>query len=136
MATMTALKLTEPQTAQHQDVRERAYHRYATRLHAILWCRQKFQTTVIHDLSQGGAGLTGAFGVMPTDLVVLELLDGRRLTAEVRWWIQGRCGVVFNHPLQADDPLIAKALMRKPAPLSLLSVKPIGVNSNRSKPAA
>lgn len=104
--------------APFNEVGGRIYQRHPTRLHAILFCRGKFQTTTIHDLSQGGAGLTGAFGVMPRDEVAIEFLNGKRLTAAVRWWVNGRCGIVFDIPLQADDPLLRKALKRSPQTLT------------------
>jgi len=94
---------------------QRAHPRHPTKLHVLIYARGRFQTTTISDLSLGGACLRGAFGVMPHDKVSLQLLDGRKLNASVRWWVNGHCGVVFEHPLQPDDALIQHALKRKHA---------------------
>jgi hypothetical protein len=101
-------KLTATQTG-NGDQKQRQHQRFPTSLRAILYCRGQFQTTAIYDLSQGGAGLTGAFGVMPNDGVILQLLDGRQIDATVRWWVQGRCGLVFKQPLAENDILIQQA---------------------------
>lgn len=101
-------KLSVTQT-DNGDQKQRQHQRFPTSLRAILYCRGQFQTTAIHDLSQGGAGLTGAFGVMPNDGVILQLLDGRQIDATVRWWVQGRCGLVFIQPLAVNDTLIQQA---------------------------
>ena len=82
--------------------------RYATRIRAILYKGDSFQSTLIRDVSAGGVGLRGAIGVFAGDKVALQLLDGRRLEAVVRWWLAGCCGLAFTEPLGPDDKLLTR----------------------------
>jgi hypothetical protein len=91
----------------------RRHPRCPTRIAAILHKGTRFQSTTIEDVSCGGVGLAGAYGVLPGDDVTIELLNGRKLQATVRWWILGRCGVAFKNQLANDDPLLSQAEARK-----------------------
>jgi hypothetical protein len=45
--------------------------------------------------------LEGTFGLIPTDLVAIELVSGVRVPGKVEWSLGGRTGVVFPEPLEA-----------------------------------
>ncbi len=91
---------------------ERKAARFPVRIRAVLQTAQSFQSTIIQDLSSLGAGLDGAVGVVPGDRVSIELLDGRSIKGHVRWWLAGKCGVVFDEPLDPRDPLFNKSAKR------------------------
>ncbi|MEM7748853.1 MAG: PilZ domain-containing protein, partial [Pseudomonadota bacterium] len=57
--------------------RLRKFSRQLVNMRAFLHFGGRFQSTLIRDLSQSGAGLRGAVGVIPGDRVSIELLDGR-----------------------------------------------------------
>jgi PilZ domain len=90
----------------------RRHKRCPTRIPALLDTGSRFQSTTIEDLSVGGAGLAGAYGVLPGDEIVLQLLNGRALAGTVRWWFLGRCGIAFRQQLASDDPLLIEAAAR------------------------
>lgn len=81
--------------------------RHTVHIEAILHANGEAQRTIIDDLSTGGAGLNGAIGIYANDNIEIELADGRRLAAEVAWWLTGCCGIKFREPLQPDDPIFA-----------------------------
>ncbi len=98
----------------------RKHPRFPTNIRALLYCRHRFQTTVISDLSQGGARLTGALGIMPHDNVTIQLLNGREIKGTVLWWLNGHAGLAFKTPLAENDPLLLKAgLNRHPHSMPL-----------------
>lgn len=109
----SASEATEDQVDNHEN--QRRFERYPTCLRAILNTGARFQTTTIENISRGGAALASASGVMPNDTIVLEFLNGRRLEAKVRWWVNGRCGIAFYEHLPANDPLIELAIRRRRA---------------------
>src|SRR5450432_1097920 len=84
----------------------RQHERTPVCIRAIFHLRGQFQTTTILDVSVGGACLEGAYSMMPGDKIVIELTNGRKLAAEARWWICGRCGVSFAEKLAESDPLL------------------------------
>ena len=86
--------------------RLRSHERYSVNIKALLYLRDRFQTTTIRDVSIGGARLEGAYAVVPGDGIVLQLNNGRKLSAVVKWWICGRCGIAFDSPLMANDPIL------------------------------
>lgn len=65
------------------------------------------QSTVITDLSVDGAGLDGAIAIFPGDNVEIELINGRRISGQVIWWLMGSCGVQFETPLAKSDPIFS-----------------------------
>jgi len=84
----------------------RSHVRFSVNIRALLYLRDRFQTTTIRDISVGGAGLEGAYAVVPGDRIVLQLNNGRKVAAEVKWWACGRCGVAFESDISERDPLL------------------------------
>jgi PilZ domain len=87
----------------------RRHNRFRTNIRAVLTHGDRFQTTILKDISRGGACLYGAYGAMPGDEISIDLCSGRRLDAVVRWWIYGHCGVAFTVELDGDDQLLSSA---------------------------
>ena len=81
--------------------------RLSIHIRALLHCGSKFQSTVVHELSTDGAGLSGATGIAPGDAVTLQFLDGRAIDGKVKWWFAGNCGIAFDRELMREDPLFA-----------------------------
>ena len=92
-----------------KHLRERKSPRQPVKIRAFLHFGGRFQSTIITDLSSGGAGLQGAVGVIAGDKVTLEFLDGRTISAQVKWWLAGNCGVAFDSDLEKDDPLLTNS---------------------------
>jgi hypothetical protein len=104
------LDATEKYATGSQKVRPlRRHPRTQTRLRAVLYARDTFIPTTIRDISVGGIGLEGAYGVFPGDRVSIALISGEKRTGIVRWWLNGCCGVQFDTPLAATDPWLARA---------------------------
>jgi hypothetical protein len=55
-----------------------------------------------------GAQLEGTFGLIPTDLVTIELLSGVRVPGKVEWSLGGQTGVAFSEPLDPTHPAMAE----------------------------
>ena len=110
--TLNPSSLSESDNPERRSGIERKAARFPVRIRAVLQTKQSFQSTIIQDLSLGGAGLSGAVGVVPGDRVSIELLDGRSITGQVRWWLAGQCGVAFDEPLDPNDPLFSKSSKR------------------------
>ncbi len=107
----------EADDAQSRRVRTlRQEHRMRTQIRALLYAGRRFQTTTISDLSRSGAGIDAASGVLPGDLVALQLLDGRAIAGQVRWWLAGRCGIAFLEPLKDVIDIVAGPLNRLKGP--------------------
>ena len=83
--------------------------RYSVRIRALLYKGETFQPTLIQDISKGGAGIKGAIGITPGDLVSIQFLDGRTISGKVKWWLAGNCGIAFDNGLDYGDPLFAQA---------------------------
>lgn len=81
--------------------------RMSVHIRALLHCGSKFQSTIVHQLSTDGAGLSGAMGVAPGQAVTLQFLDGRAITGKVKWWIAGKCGIAFDRELLPEDPIFS-----------------------------
>jgi hypothetical protein len=90
----------------------RQHNRVRTNLRAVLYAGTTFQTTVIRDISLGGAGLSGAHGLFPGEPVTITLLNGASRSGIVRWWLGGCCGVQFDKFLTTDDPFFETAMRR------------------------
>ena len=90
-----------------QDLIMRKTPRLPVHIRALLHCGSKFQSTVVHELSTDGAGLSGATGITPGDAVTLQVLDGRAINGKVKWWFAGKCGIAFDRELMREDPLFA-----------------------------
>lgn len=85
----------------------RRAERVAVSIRASLYHAESFEPVVICDISRYGAGIGRCRSVMPNDEVTIKLLDDRKLKARVRWWLAGRCGVLFDEPLQSNDRLLS-----------------------------
>ena len=95
----------------------RRFDRIPVQVPAVLYLGNKSQFTVIRDISFAGARLDGAIGVFPGDTIQVALVTGHSKAANVRWWLNGSCGVAFVTLLQEGDPFIARAIrhVRKPS---------------------
>ena len=101
----------------------REHERCHAHVCALLHVRKQFQTVTVVDYSQGGVQLQGSFGLIPRDVIALELLTGHRIAIEVVWSLGSRLGARFVQPLASDDPLLAAlewavkrgSSLRKPA---------------------
>ncbi len=88
-----------------QSTIRRKTPRATVRIRALLHCGSTFQSTIVHELSTDGVGLSGASGIAPSDVVTIQFLDGRSISGKVKWWIAGKCGIAFDRELKPDDPL-------------------------------
>ena len=95
--------------AKANEVERRSFERHEPRTHAILHSRSHFQSVTIRDISRGGIKLENAFGLMPGDVVRIELLPRRHLQGKVAWSVASFCGVVFDNPLVEHDPLLTRS---------------------------
>ena len=86
-------------------------HRSCVQMFATCNFGEKSSPIEIYDLSRGGLAMRGALAVYEGDEVDIEFSSGRRIMAEVRWWIDGCCGVQFCDELELTDPLMSS---RKP----------------------
>jgi hypothetical protein len=86
----------------------RTTERRDTKMHAIVHCRGRFQSVGIRDISPGGMKLENAFGLLPGDVVMIELLSRRTIGGTVVWAVAPYTGIAFDQPLSEDDPLLAK----------------------------
>ena len=50
--------------------------------------------------------LKNAFGLVPGDVISVELLSSRRLGGNVVWSVAPYTGIAFDEPLAEDDPLL------------------------------
>ena len=80
--------------------------RSSVQIDAVLHAAQSSQTVTITNLAPEGVGLHVAVGLMPGDVVEIELKNGRMLPGEVVWRLMGSCGIHFSEPLSEDDPLL------------------------------
>lgn len=77
--------------------------------HALLQAHGKVQCPSIRSISRSGVKLDGAFGLQPGDAVSVKLPSQLTVGGTVEWSVAGFCGIVFDHPLAADDPALAEA---------------------------
>jgi hypothetical protein len=84
----------------------RTAERHAIRKHAILHCHDRTQSVLIRDISVGGMKIQNAFGLIDGDTVRVELLTRRAFEGTVAWSVPPYCGIKFNSPLAAGDPLL------------------------------
>ena len=90
----------------------RRSERTSTKVQVLVHCRGRFQRAKIVDYSQAGLQLEGTFGLIPTDLVQIELASGVRVPGKVEWSLGGQTGVVFTERLEASHQAIEE-LARK-----------------------
>jgi len=113
VATTQQTQFAAHQRDQYDDTAGRGMRRFdriPVHVPAVLYLGSKSQFTVIRDISPAGARLEGAAGVFPGDTIRLTLVTGHAKTANVRWWLNGSCGVAFTTLMDADDPFIARAI--------------------------
>lgn len=51
--------------------------------------------------------LKNAFGLVPGDVISVELLSSRKLMGTVAWSVAPYTGIAFDEPLADDDQLLA-----------------------------
>ena len=90
----------------------RRIERTSARVQVLVHCRGRFQRARIADHSQLGLQLEGTFGLIPTDLVVIELASGVRVAGKVEWSLGGQTGIVFSERLKTSHPAMVE-LARK-----------------------
>ena len=66
-----------PPSADHHLAERRAFARHKARWDAVLQIHGRFQKVIIHNISRSGMKLKNAFGLVPGDVVVVELLSHR-----------------------------------------------------------
>jgi len=90
-------------------IKQRSFERHETKMRALLHFRARFQSVLIRDVSHGGMKLERAFGLMPGDIVMIELLSGRTFLGKVIWSVAPFCGLAFEKTLDQHDPLLNAA---------------------------
>jgi len=103
----------------------RRFRRQSIEIPALLHCHDRFQRVCLLNVSRGGAGIEGAFGLMPGDAIKLEMIDRRMLTGVVIWAVGGRIGIDLDQLLAADD-----ALLEPERPSMTLARRPISTGSH------
>jgi hypothetical protein len=94
-----------PSTEHHLSER-RSFARQKIRWDAVLELHGRFQRIIIHNISQSGMKLKNAFGLVPGDVVSVELVSRRKLEGTVMWSVAPYTGVAFDELLPEDDPLL------------------------------
>ena len=87
-------------------LKQRAFERHDTRMRALLHFRARYQSVIVRDVSPGGMKLEKAFGLMPGDIVTIELMSGRAFQGKVMWSVAPFCGLAFENTLEQQDPLL------------------------------
>ena len=87
-------------------LKQRAFERCDTRMRVLLHFRARYQSVIVRDVSPGGMKLEKAFGLMPGDIVTIELLSGRAFQGKVIWSVAPFCGLAFENTLEQQDPLL------------------------------
>ena len=82
------------------------------RVQVLVHCRGRFQRAKIADYSQVGLQLEGTFGLIPGDLVLIELISGVRVPGKVEWSLGGQTGIAFSERLEVSHPAMVE-LARK-----------------------
>ena len=86
----------------------RRFERETIRKNAFVHSHDRTQSVLIRDISCGGMKIQNAFGLMPGDAIMVELLTRRIYEGTVAWSVPPYCGVKSNKPLAEDDPLLLK----------------------------
>jgi hypothetical protein len=86
----------------------RRIERTSARVQVLVHCRSRFQRAKIADYSQVGLQLEGTFGLIQSDLVVIELISGLRVPGKVGWSLGGQTGIVFSEPLEPSHPAMVE----------------------------
>ena len=92
----------------HSYEEMRLDRRIGVSIRALCHAHGSFSTVQIVDVSAGGCALRGCKSLMPGDMIVIELLNSRKLYAKVRWWLHGTCGVQLTARLDPADALLTR----------------------------
>jgi hypothetical protein len=84
----------------------RRIDRTPAKVNVLVHCRGRFQRTKIADYSQVGLQLEGTFGLIPSDIVQIELMSGVQVPGKVAWSLGGQTGVVFSGHLEETHPAL------------------------------
>ena len=95
-----------PPSAEPHLSERRSFARHKTRWDAVLYIHGRFQNVIIHNISRSGMKLKNAFGLVPGDLVVVELLSHRAFDGTVMWSVSPYTGIAFTEFLSEDDPVL------------------------------
>jgi uncharacterized protein (DUF58 family) len=98
---------SERVTIRRQPERRQGQARRHGRMSALLHVRARFQTVVVVDYSEGGVQIEGSFGLVPGDVMTLELLTGHRIDIRVVWSLGSKLGASFSEQLVEGDPVLA-----------------------------
>jgi hypothetical protein len=90
----------------------RRIERTSARVQVLVHCRGRFQRAKVADYSQVGLQLEDTFGLIPSDLVLIELVSGVRVPGKVEWSLGGQTGIVFSERLKTSHPAMVE-LARK-----------------------
>ena len=82
------------------------FARQKTRWDAVLYVHGRFQNIIIHNISRSGMKLKNAFGLVPGDVVSIELLSKRSFDGTVVWSVAPYTGIAFTDFLADDDPVL------------------------------
>lgn len=83
--------------------------RLAVGIQAICKLGGKTYPIEVVNISRGGLAIRGAPGAYEDDILEICLMNGRCEVAQVRWWLEGYCGVSFLKRLEASDPLLTNS---------------------------
>ncbi|HUJ36391.1 MAG TPA: PilZ domain-containing protein [Hyphomicrobium sp.] len=83
------------------------FARQKTRWDAVLYVHGRFQNIIIHNISRSGMKLKNAFGLVPGDVVSVELVSHRIFDGTVVWSVAPYTGIAFTEFLEEDDPILA-----------------------------
>ncbi len=83
------------------------FARQKTRWDAVLYVHGRFQNIIIHNISRSGMKLKNAFGLVPGDVVSVELVSHRIFDGTVVWSVAPYTGIAFTEFLEDDDPILA-----------------------------
>ena len=60
----------------------------------------------VRDVSAGGLGLSGVYGLKPNEEVAIQLEAGRTIRGTVAWTRDGQAGVALTEELEHANPLL------------------------------
>jgi hypothetical protein len=105
---MTRAYVRETPPAEETSLSERrSFPRQKTRWDGLLYVHGRFQNVIIHNISRSGMKLKNAFGLVPGDLVSVELVSQRTFEGTVVWSVAPYTGIAFTDFLADDDPVLA-----------------------------
>lgn len=96
-----------PPSAEQNLSERRAFARQKTRWDAVLYVHGRFQNIIIHNISRSGMKLKNAFGLVPGDVMSVELVSHRIFDGTVVWSVAPYTGIAFTEFLEDDDPILA-----------------------------